>query len=231
MNKQRMEYFKDLLLQEREVAQITLERMNENEPNDNFKDYFDELSVYDNHPADIGTELFQVEMNFNLKNNEELHLQEIDNALHKIEDGSYGSCITCGKDIAEERLEILPTAVQCMDCEKDGLSIHTEVDTRPVEEEVLYPPFGRSFKDYDDSYNGFDGEDAWQAVERYNEIRQDPSFNGGDQQGYFDDDEPGFIEEEPGIVEEVEQISEDYYVGQLENEERKDIPYKQRRKK
>lgn len=231
MNKQRMEYFRGLLLQEREDAQRTLELMNENEPNENFKDYFDELSVYDNHPADIGTELFEMEMNFNLKNNEELHLQEVDNALSKIEDGSYGNCITCGKDIDEARLEILPTAVQCMDCEKGSLSIHTEVDTRPVEEEVLYPPFGRSFKDHDDSYNGFDGEDAWQAVERFNEIRQDPSFNGGDQQGYFDDDEPGFIEEEPGIVQEVEQISEDYYVGQLEDEERKDIPYDQRKKK
>lgn len=231
MDKQKMEHFKGLLLQEREAAQRTLERMDENEPHGSFQDYFGELSVYDNHPADIGTELFQMEMNFNLKNNEELHLQEVDNVLSKIEDGTYGSCITCGKDIAEERLEILPTAVQCMDCENDGLSIHSEVDTRPAEEGVLYPPYGRSFKDNDDSYNGFDGEDAWQAVARYNQIQQDPSFNGGDQQGYFDDDEPGFTEEEPGIVEEVEQISEDYYKGQLEDEERKDIPYDQRKKK
>lgn len=224
MDKKRLEHFKHLLLEERKAAIDTLECMNENEPNTSFKDYFDELSVYDNHPADIGTELFQMEMNFNLKENEKLHLEEIDNALQKIEDGTYGQCIICGKDIPEERLEILPTAVQCMECEKDRLSIHREIDTRPVEEEVLSPPFGRSFKDHDDDYNGFDGEDAWQEVARFN--KTDAHRMALD---WYDNNM--YDENVSGTTEDVDHISQEYYMGQLEDEERKDIPHDQRKKK
>ncbi|KXG75971.1 TraR/DksA C4-type zinc finger protein [Thermotalea metallivorans] len=224
MDKKRLEHFKHLLLEERKAAIDTLERMNENEPNTSFKDYFDELSVYDNHPADIGTELFQMEMNFNLKENEKLHLKEIDHALQKIEDGTYGQCITCGKEIPEERLEILPTAVQCMECEKDRLSIHMEIDTRPVEEEVLSPPFGRSFKDHDSRYNGFDGEDAWQEVARFN--KTDAHRMALD---WYDNNM--YDENVSGTPEDVDRISQEYYMGQLEEVERKDIPHDQRKKK
>jgi hypothetical protein len=42
-----------------------------------------------------------------------------------------------------------------------------ESERRPVEEEVLGPPFGRTSLDDGDSWTGFDGEDAWQIVESY----------------------------------------------------------------
>ncbi len=211
-------------MQEKKGVEDTLQRMDEFEPNASLREYFDELSAYDNHPADLGTETYEMEMNFNLKNNEMLRLTEIDRALEKIAEGNYGNCITCGKEIPEDRLEILPTAAQCMDCDKKGLSIHREVDTRPVEEEVLYPPFGRSYKDNDENYNGFDGEDSWQAVARFNDIPNDPSHNTGDYIGDFDDGERG-------IVQEVEQISEGYYKGQIPGLDREDIPDHQKKRK
>ncbi|AOT68430.1 TraR/DksA C4-type zinc finger protein [Geosporobacter ferrireducens] len=224
MNKRKLNHYKELLMNEKKEVEDTLRRMDEFEPNASLREYFDELSAYDNHPADIGTETYEMEMNFNLKNNEALRLKEIDQALDKIADGSYGNCITCGKEIPEDRLEILPTAIQCMDCDNKGLSIHKEVDTRPVEEEVLYPPFGRSYKDNDENYNGFDGEDSWQAVVRFNDVPNDPSDSTGD---YFGD----FDEGESGIVQEVEQISEEYYRGQIPGLERDDIPDHQKKRK
>ncbi|MFZ5966301.1 MAG: TraR/DksA C4-type zinc finger protein [Bacillota bacterium] len=218
-----LDHFKKLLLSERDEVLQTIDRMNENEPNESLQEYFDELSVYDNHPADIGSETFQMEMNYNLKDNEKLRLEEIDDALERINTGTYGKCLTCGQDIPQERLEILPTALQCMGCEEHKLSIDWEIETRPVEEEVLYPPYGRSFKDTDD-YNGFDGEDAWQAVARYNKTEAHNMALD-----YYDNNM--YDENISGVVEEVDQFSGDYYVGQLENEHRKDIPSEQRKKK
>ena len=223
MRKDKLRHYKEQLLKEREETLLTLNRMKENEPNDSLQEYYDELSVYDNHPADIASETYEMEMNFNLKNNEHLRLTEIERALEKIEDGTYGQCISCGKDIPHERLDILPTAIQCIECEKGGLPNQYEIRTRPVEEEVLYPPYGRTFKDTDEDYNGFDGEDAWQEVARFN--KTDAHNMALD---WYDNNM--YDENVSGTVENVDNISDEYYIGQLENEERKDIPDKQKKK-
>lgn len=44
------------------------------------------------------------------------HLTEVEHALHKIEEGTYGLCDSCGKPIAPERLEALPQAGLCVEC-------------------------------------------------------------------------------------------------------------------
>jgi RNA polymerase-binding protein DksA len=43
-------------------------------------------------------------------------LEDVENALAKLDDGTYGTCETCGKEIAAGRLEAMPTARQCIDC-------------------------------------------------------------------------------------------------------------------
>ncbi|MBR5647265.1 MAG: TraR/DksA family transcriptional regulator [Treponema sp.] len=45
-----------------------------------------------------------------------IRLQAIDNALDRINLGTYGKCLKCGKDIPEKRLEVLPWAFMCIDC-------------------------------------------------------------------------------------------------------------------
>lgn len=45
-------------------------------------------------------------------------IREIDVALRRIEEGTYGSCITCGNPIPEERMEARPAASECMTCKK-----------------------------------------------------------------------------------------------------------------
>ena len=45
-------------------------------------------------------------------------LQKIDEALERLEDGTYGCCYECGEEIAERRLQALPFAVRCRDCEE-----------------------------------------------------------------------------------------------------------------
>ena len=43
-------------------------------------------------------------------------LQQIDNALDRINKGTYGRCVKCGKEIPQERLEVLPYALMCVNC-------------------------------------------------------------------------------------------------------------------
>lgn len=45
-------------------------------------------------------------------------LEEINNALEKVLDGSYGMCESCGEQISRDRLEAIPTAVLCMECKR-----------------------------------------------------------------------------------------------------------------
>ena len=45
-------------------------------------------------------------------------LSRVDDALTRLEQGTYGNCFECGEEIAEKRLKALPFAVRCKDCEE-----------------------------------------------------------------------------------------------------------------
>ncbi len=125
-----------------------------------------ELSTYDNHPADLGSETFERSKDLGLHDNEQVLLSNVERALEKIHHGTYGRCDHCGAEITPERLEALPWATQCMRCQEDLEKM--SIAGRPLEEEVLAPPFHRSFLDADKFESvGYDGEDALQDVTRY----------------------------------------------------------------
>ena len=67
------------------------------------------------HLADTATETFMRELDNGLEENAEHLLTEIDGALGRIENGTYGTCVACGKPIGEERLEAVPWATLCID--------------------------------------------------------------------------------------------------------------------
>ena len=69
----------------------------------------------DDHIADTATETYMRELDGGLGENAEHLLAEIDGALRRIEDGSYGVCVVCGRAIGEERLEAVPYATLCID--------------------------------------------------------------------------------------------------------------------
>ena len=71
---------------------------------------------YGNHPADEGGETFEKEKSLAIQSNLEVILEEIDQALHKFDDGTYGRCDECGADIPYERLEARPQATLCIQC-------------------------------------------------------------------------------------------------------------------
>jgi RNA polymerase-binding protein DksA len=78
----------------------------------------EEEETFDNHLADSATVTFTREMDYSLEENAGHVLAAIDDALKKIEDGTFGLCSRCGDPIAEERLEAMPYATKCIDCKR-----------------------------------------------------------------------------------------------------------------
>jgi len=72
---------------------------------------------YSNHMADDATDAFDQAVDVALKRKIETSLKEIKRALDKLDDGTYGICESCGGRIDRARLEALPQAKCCLDCQ------------------------------------------------------------------------------------------------------------------
>jgi DnaK suppressor protein len=66
--------------------------------------------------AELGSDNFDQELTLNLLGSEKDTLDQIDGALKRIEDGSFGRCEECGMKIPESRLEAIPYAALCVQC-------------------------------------------------------------------------------------------------------------------
>jgi RNA polymerase-binding transcription factor DksA len=73
-----------------------------------------ELSSRDQHPADIGTEVFEQEKAHSILSSVESELAEIERALERVADGSYGLCEACRKPIGAARIAAVPHARFCL---------------------------------------------------------------------------------------------------------------------
>lgn len=129
------------------------------------EDSLSELSVYDNHPADIGTEMYEREKDMGTRIYVQKQMQKVEDAFESLDQGQYGICDKCSRQIPQERLEALPFTTMCVGCsEKFSENEYTHY-TRPVEEDVVNVPFNA--QQIDSKFSGFDGEDAWSQVAYY----------------------------------------------------------------
>lgn len=68
------------------------------------------------HPAEVGSHSFEQEFTLNLLSSDGDRLEQIEAALEKITEGTYGSCEECGSRIPKARLEIIPDTSFCVKC-------------------------------------------------------------------------------------------------------------------
>lgn len=206
MEKERLDYFRNKLLKEKGNVINLLKQMKENETfnsKEEFSNELSELSIYDNHPSDVATELYDEERGRALKEHEISIISKIDDSLKNVETGVYGKCKMCGKEISEERLEFIPYAEFCVTCQEKTNSMKpSEKDNRSIEEDVLGNPFGYGFNDFDETnYQvGYDAEDSYQDVQR-NEWRENVDYE--------------YMDEDADCVEPIEKISNAQYKDQL----------------
>ncbi|MBY6036531.1 TraR/DksA C4-type zinc finger protein [Fictibacillus nanhaiensis] len=198
---QEMDHFREILLSRKEEIKAMRER-NDSFGNDTGfpKDSTGELSSYDNHPGDLGTELFEKEKDIALNDLHEKELEDIDAALNSMENGDYGVCKTCGADISKERLEAVPATLYC----KEHSPGQHSSDDRPIEEEVAGPDYSRRSNDGRDA-TFFDSEDTWQSVARYGTSETPSDFTDPEKSDYNEmyedsEDDDGYVEDYEGFV-------------------------------
>ncbi len=80
----------------------------------------DERTGYGNHMADDATDVFEQARNVGLRRDQQLLLSEVQDALQRMADGSYGVCRRCGQPIDAARLRAQPTAALCLACKADS---------------------------------------------------------------------------------------------------------------
>jgi RNA polymerase-binding transcription factor DksA len=72
----------------------------------------------DPHPAEEGTETFDQERDLSLLKSLENEMDEVQAALDRLEDGTYGRCEACGRSIGDDRLGAFPATRYCVDHER-----------------------------------------------------------------------------------------------------------------
>ena len=189
---------KERLLKERERLVEQIRQIDESGMRAGAKDGIQELSLYDNHPADVGTETFERGKDLGVKDNLEILLKKTDAALRKFDEGTWGICERCGGLIDSNRLEAMPSATLCVGCAEELESIEKTSD-RPVEEGVVRPPYGYRHGEKRDVV-AYDGIDTWEDVAVHGS-----SYTPQDQPGAVDYDHI-HLEEPPdaGVVQRVE---------------------------
>ncbi|MPN02079.1 RNA polymerase-binding transcription factor DksA [bioreactor metagenome] len=120
-----------------------------------------ELSSVDNHIGDIGTDVYMHDMENSLINHEKYVLNEINEALDKLSDGSYGICTNCHNKIEKERLDIIPETTLCSSCAKEIITppdVSESMDKNPLNSynDMYYSEYIKDLTDL--NKNDLDGQ-------------------------------------------------------------------------
>jgi RNA polymerase-binding transcription factor DksA len=214
MDTLRKEHFKKLLDIQKEKEEIAIEHMNNDSLNISAKITTGELSSYDNHPADIGTEVFMVEHAMGLKAMHEDSIKKVEDAIKRLDSEEFGICKECNLKIDEERLEILPEAKLCINCarkedENTKLMMTAIKSRKPGHDEITTSYGTKPIKDPLSHNDG--GKDI------LNELMKFGSAEVPSEEGNYKDFNEFYNTKmsEDGIVEDVDKISNEDYIAQL----------------
>ena len=111
------ERFREALLDERRRVEHALATLRD-EHRGSLDEEVEEIGASDNHLAETATATLGREIDYTLGENSGQVLAAIDSALKRIDEGTYGTCVSCGEQIRYERLEATPWASLCIDCKR-----------------------------------------------------------------------------------------------------------------
>ncbi|AXH99663.1 molecular chaperone DnaK [Sporosarcina sp. PTS2304] len=173
------------------------ETSNETEISKSVQEDSGELSMYDNHPADMGTELYEREKDLALNTHAEDELQKVQHALQAIKEGTYGVCEECQQPIPYERLEAIPYTTVCIEHAEKAIP-----DDRPAEDDILIMAEPNSFADRR-SGAARDHEDSFQEIAKSGTSETPSDFIGNANRDYED----LYVEEDDEATEEYEEFA------------------------
>ncbi|MBD3288937.1 TraR/DksA family transcriptional regulator [candidate division KSB1 bacterium] len=116
MDKKDLEYFRRLILEKRDDILREMGVIQDSSLNNTSKDASGNDATYSTHMADQGTDAQEREKAFYYAARENKYILYLNEALDRIENGTYGICVSCGRDIPKERLEAVPITQHCVPC-------------------------------------------------------------------------------------------------------------------
>ncbi|MGI8607295.1 MAG: TraR/DksA family transcriptional regulator [Gaiellaceae bacterium] len=108
--------YRAILLEERERVEHSLKLLHVESPG-SLEDETEEETL-DNHLGDAASVTLAREIDNSLEDDLGHVREAIDVALKRIEEGTFGTCTSCGKTIAAARLEAMPYATKCIECKR-----------------------------------------------------------------------------------------------------------------
>jgi len=212
MKNNELNYLKDKLQKRMEHQEEALSLHRELGLEDSLRELSKELSYYDNHPADIGSETYEQEKQFALGRHSARQISEVNAAIKRVEKGEYGFCESCGREISFERLDAMPETRLCMECEEQRRTeIGKEEWNRKAEQNSQEPPIPQLSSGNKSA--SYDGEDALKDTQAYGSSSgpQDVATSGPvDYRHTWSENQ-----EDQGYVEDVDRISNAVYRQQL----------------
>jgi RNA polymerase-binding transcription factor DksA len=117
VNKKELKRYREMLLAELEQIGEARRRLERAAREGSQRDSSGDLSAYSIHSADLGSDAMEREKDLLLAAHGSQTAVQIEAAMRKIDDGSYGICEACAKPISLKRLELLPYAHFCARCQ------------------------------------------------------------------------------------------------------------------
>ncbi len=109
--------FREQLLTELTRLETELDEIERRTARMDESDRATEMSAYEDHPADLASITFEREKDLAIGESVENLLHKVIGALEKIERGTFGLCDACGRPIKKARLNALPFATLCLECQ------------------------------------------------------------------------------------------------------------------
>lgn len=110
--------FKKIVLKRKEEVLGDLKHISDDTLGKSQKEASGDISGYTYHMADVATDNYDREFSLGLASGERKSLYELDDALKRIEDGTFGICDDCKSTITKIRLKAVPSARLCIKCQQ-----------------------------------------------------------------------------------------------------------------
>lgn len=117
-NKKELADFRKLILKRKEEILAEIKHISDDTLKKSQKDASGDISGYTYHMADVATDTYDREFSLRLASDERKLVYELDDALKKIEEGTFGICEECKSFITKTRLKAIPSARLCVRCQE-----------------------------------------------------------------------------------------------------------------
>jgi len=118
LTKKELMEFKKLIVKKKEEVLDEIKHISDDTLKKSQKEASGDISGYTYHMADVATDTYDREFSLSLASDERKAIYEFDDALKKIEDGTFGVCEQCKSLIAKNRLKAVPQARLCVKCQE-----------------------------------------------------------------------------------------------------------------